>query len=202
MDNATPPAPVKLKTSISVFSCPSGTVSMLGDFQIKAVVRFIKQEIWFWILKIPKTNFNFPGPLITVSVALYWSPKACLPIQIGFVQPVNNPNQYTFLTRDEINVNINYLGQGEERFCKELVLWRQYLQKIPIDEPDSKNMSLGKLFWDKIFFSVKQLQTIFKIYTKCSGLWQEHQKYTSNFSLLLIKYKYTSHNINYRWWML
>ena len=32
------------------------------------------------------TNFNFPGPGITKSVALYWSPNACLPITIGLVQ--------------------------------------------------------------------------------------------------------------------
>ena len=36
---------------------------------------------------LPNTNFSLPGPWITVSVALYWSPKACLPMQIGLVQP-------------------------------------------------------------------------------------------------------------------
>lgn len=40
------------------------------------------------IMTLPKTIFNFPGPLITVSVARYWSPKACLPMHIGFLQPV------------------------------------------------------------------------------------------------------------------
>ena len=33
---------------------------------------------------------SFPGPLITISVARYWSPNACLPITIGFVQPGTN----------------------------------------------------------------------------------------------------------------
>ena len=36
---------------------------------------------------LPNTSFSLPGPWITVSVALYWSPKACLPMQIGLVQP-------------------------------------------------------------------------------------------------------------------
>jgi len=36
---------------------------------------------------LPNTSFSFPAPLITVSVARYWSPKACLPMHIGFVQP-------------------------------------------------------------------------------------------------------------------
>ena len=30
-----------------------------------------------------KTNLSFPGPGIIKSVALYWSPNACLPITIG-----------------------------------------------------------------------------------------------------------------------
>ena len=38
------------------------------------------------------TNFmiNFPFPGNLKSVALYWSPKACLPTIIGFVQPGTN----------------------------------------------------------------------------------------------------------------
>jgi hypothetical protein len=38
---------------------------------------------------IPNTIFSFPGPLKTASVALYWSPNACLPMQMGFVQPTS-----------------------------------------------------------------------------------------------------------------
>ena len=30
---------------------------------------------------------NLPFPWVRKSVALYWSPKACLPIQIGLTQP-------------------------------------------------------------------------------------------------------------------
>lgn len=30
-----------------------------------------------------KVNSNFPGPDVRISVALYWSPNACLPIIMG-----------------------------------------------------------------------------------------------------------------------
>jgi hypothetical protein len=36
---------------------------------------------------LPNTSFSLPGPWMTVSVARYWSPNACLPMQIGMVQP-------------------------------------------------------------------------------------------------------------------
>lgn len=54
---------------------------------------------------IPNTNFSFPGPLITASVARYWSPKACLPMHMGLVHPketkkeMNNSTMETFKIR-------------------------------------------------------------------------------------------------------
>lgn len=39
------------------------------------------------IANIPNTILSFPGPWMTRSVARYWSPKACLPMHIGLVQP-------------------------------------------------------------------------------------------------------------------
>ena len=53
------PGPGKLKTSNSFLSFPSSEVHFIS-------------------------NFPFPGTW--KSVALYWSPNACLPIQIGFSQ--------------------------------------------------------------------------------------------------------------------
>lgn len=54
-------------------------------------------------MTLPKTIFNFPGPLITVSVARYWSPKACLPMHIGFLQPVKDK---TFESSCGISIHI------------------------------------------------------------------------------------------------
>jgi hypothetical protein len=44
------------------------------------------------IQNIPNTIFNVPGPLKTASVALYWSPYACLPMQMGFFHPATSTN--------------------------------------------------------------------------------------------------------------
>jgi hypothetical protein len=102
MAKATPPAPVKLYTSSSlVSSCPSGAAKHTKiivryfkfiDLELFIILGIDRIEVKFWflvdgILTLPNTNFSFPGPFITASVARYWSPKACLPMHIGFVQP-------------------------------------------------------------------------------------------------------------------
>lgn len=107
MDNATPPAPLKLKTSNSVFSpCPSGSAStyylVSGNYNLlytqNANQQLTYSNVQQWRTKmkvtLPNTNFRVPAPLMTVSVALYWSPKACLPMHIGFVHPDIKNNQH------------------------------------------------------------------------------------------------------------
>lgn len=56
----------------------------------------VSKSIFFFILKIilwklpVNTISNFPGRVITKSLALYWSPCAWRPIIIGFVHPGTN----------------------------------------------------------------------------------------------------------------
>src|SRR5690348_15107209 len=63
MESATPPSPLKLYTSKVCGSPPFSGV---------------------------KVMVSLPFPLITVSVARYWSPKACLPTIIGALQFVTS----------------------------------------------------------------------------------------------------------------
>ena len=105
--NETPPSPVKLKTSNSVSSpWPSGTtveefiktIFSNQEYNNENYIPTMGQRYWiqdidhscpYQVRGIPNTSFSFPAPLITVSVARYWSPNACLPMHIAFVQPGN-----------------------------------------------------------------------------------------------------------------
>jgi hypothetical protein len=127
MAKATPPAPVKLYTSSSlVSSCPSGAakrqknnckilyIFRSQNFSLLEIDRIeVKVCLWFnRILTLPNTNFSFPGPFITASVARYWSPKACLPMHIGFVQPKQKPVINTSYHKAKFRYQISsiYLG--------------------------------------------------------------------------------------------
>jgi len=85
---------------------------------------------------IPKTNLSLPGPLITASVARYWSPNACLPMQMGFVQPefanslVYKTRLHKWVAMAMIVVFLRYLEQALGCFCRWLVLWTQCLHTV------------------------------------------------------------------------
>lgn len=70
-----------------------------GGFQLlcnnSASVKLRNEPLYSDLL--PKTNLSFPGPFMIASVARYWSPKACLPMHIGFVQPEKTLNYWLLL---------------------------------------------------------------------------------------------------------
>lgn len=49
------------------------------------------------------------------SVARYWSPKACLPMHIGFVQPGKNTNSLVFFFVIRASLDENYSKPGTSR---------------------------------------------------------------------------------------
>lgn len=127
MDKATPPAPVKLKTSNSLFSLdPSGTAyqvihranfNSFARIQQLSKVKIRNFEALYRDNLLPKTNLSFPGPLMIASVARYWSPKACLPMHIGFVQPGKNTTilVFCFLEANLDDKRYDYSEPGTRR---------------------------------------------------------------------------------------
>lgn len=135
MDNATPPAPVKLYTSSSVFSSvPSGTADKYTDLvnpsnnQKKEKKIYKHLQNWY----CTKDKFKFPSSfndcisssvLITKSMSSnaywLWPPwtKQIISIKISKDSyPISVLNNY-------------YLGQAGEYFCTILALWRQCLKR-------------------------------------------------------------------------
>lgn len=61
------------------------------------------------------TSSNFPGLSTTTSVALYWSPWACRPITIGFVQPQHEHIHKQNVTRHKVLIQVNQRLPGTRR---------------------------------------------------------------------------------------
>ena len=99
-------------------------------------------------ISLPKTSLSFPGPSTTVSVARYWSPKACLPIQIGFFQPVMGKRVLNIALQNFIRIRdydrtTYYQEQFWEHSCIGLVHGRRCLHKDngPLNEEERANRS-------------------------------------------------------------